>query len=504
MGKRIVHAGLVMLLLGLGLYGSGHTLDVQRERGDVNGDGAIDVLDAVQAIHIVLGTSPSPSGEELWAADCNGDGEVSVLDVLGIVNVILEIGTCVSSCDELDCDDGNPCTEDYCDSVLVQCRHEPLEDGTPCDDGDPHTENDMCIDGICGGTPRSLEEELQEALDIVSESKGVLGAAVAVQIPGHDVWVGTVGTSFDTTLIERDMIFSIASITKSFVATVILRLAEEGVLTLEDSLHQWLPANPNIDSTVTVRQLLNHTSGIHSYAWDVNMYFLDNPEKIWTPEEIITTLVEEPYFPPGTSFHYSNTNYILLGMIIRQATGSEVSTQLRNHILNPLGLNHTFLGIEEEIIGEIAHGWEDIDGDGQQEDLSMYSRNAFNSLLWTCGGMYSSAEDLVIFSRALFEGDLLTQSSLDQMLDFYPYPPDPDLGYGLGICIIANFIPGVRAIGHTGGIYGYVSSMVYMPDYEAHISVTVNASRYSNSPNELIANALAEVVMHHLGDEMTE
>ncbi|UCE17680.1 MAG: dockerin type I repeat-containing protein, partial [Gemmatimonadota bacterium] len=80
--KRIVHAGLAMLLFGLGLYGSAYTWDIQRERGDVNGDGAINVLDAVLTVNIVLGTSPPPSGEELWAADCNGDGGANVLDVL--------------------------------------------------------------------------------------------------------------------------------------------------------------------------------------------------------------------------------------------------------------------------------------------------------------------------------------------------------------------------------------------------------------------------------------
>lgn len=344
----------------------------------------------------------------------------------------------------------------------------------------------------------TLSQELQDTMEAVSESEGILGATAAVQIPDHDLWIGTVGTSFNSTPIEKDMIFSIASVTKSFVAALILKLAEEGILSIDDSLHQWLPTYPKIDNTITMRQLLNHTSGIHSFSWDENMFFLVNPDKIWTPEEIITTLIDEPYFAPGTSFQYSNTNYILLGMIIKQATGSDVSTQLRNHILNPLGLNRTFLGMEEEIIGEIAHGWEDIDGDGQQEDLSMYSRNSFNSLLWTCGGMYSTAEDLVKFSMGLFQGDLLTQNSLNQMLDFYPYPPDPSLGYGLGICIISNFLPGERAIGHTGGIYGYVSRMIYLPDYEVYISVTVNASLYSNRPDELISNALAEVVINQL------
>ncbi|UCE19664.1 MAG: amidohydrolase family protein [Gemmatimonadota bacterium] len=158
MKKRVFHTGLVVLLIGFAVSVSAQIVSAQTERGDVNGDGAINVLDAIQTVNIVLGTSPPPSNEELWAADCNGDGLANVLDVLGIVNVVLETSTCVSSCEELDCDDGNPCTEDYCDSLLVQCQHDPHDPGTPCDDDDPCTENDVCDNGICRGIPKDCEE----------------------------------------------------------------------------------------------------------------------------------------------------------------------------------------------------------------------------------------------------------------------------------------------------------------------------------------------------------
>ena len=143
MKKRAFHTGLVVLLIGFVVSVSSRILSEQRERGDVNGDGVVNILDALQKVNIILGTSPPPSEEDLWAADCNGDGVANVLDALGIVNLILEIGTCVSSCDEMDCDDGNPCTEDYCDSLLVQCQHDSLTSELPCDDGDPCV--DVCI-----------------------------------------------------------------------------------------------------------------------------------------------------------------------------------------------------------------------------------------------------------------------------------------------------------------------------------------------------------------------
>ncbi|UCE17790.1 MAG: amidohydrolase family protein [Gemmatimonadota bacterium] len=158
MKKRVFRAGIVVLLIGFVVSVSSQIMSGQRERGDVNDDGEVNILDALRTVNIVLGTSPPPSEEDLWAADCDGNGEADVLDALGIVNLILGMGTCVSSCDEVDCDDGNPCTEDYCDSLLVQCRHDLLDPGTPCDDGDPCTENDACADGICQGMPKDCDE----------------------------------------------------------------------------------------------------------------------------------------------------------------------------------------------------------------------------------------------------------------------------------------------------------------------------------------------------------
>ena len=158
MKRRVLRAGVVVLLTGFVVSVSSQMVSAQRERGDVNGDGEVNILDALQTVNILLGTSPPPSEEDLWAADCNGDGGADVLDALGIVNFILGIDACVSSCEELNCDDSNPCTEDYCDSLLVQCKHDPLGSGDPCDDDDPCTENDVCYNGICQGTPRDCEE----------------------------------------------------------------------------------------------------------------------------------------------------------------------------------------------------------------------------------------------------------------------------------------------------------------------------------------------------------
>ncbi|UCE19174.1 MAG: hypothetical protein JSV84_02165 [Gemmatimonadota bacterium] len=153
MKKCYIIAGTIVLLFCLRFFVSAQLFDNDRTKGDVNGDGVVNILDAIRSVEIVLGIQSPPSQDELWAADCNGDEQINVLDVLGVVNVALEIGTCLSSCEELDCDDGNPCTEDYCDSLLIRCVHNSLPSGMSCDDGDPCTENDICQNGICVGTP---------------------------------------------------------------------------------------------------------------------------------------------------------------------------------------------------------------------------------------------------------------------------------------------------------------------------------------------------------------
>jgi len=163
MKKRAVVAGLITLMLGIVFLVSAQLVTRTIVKGDVNGDGAINIVDAIWTINIILEIpypEPPASEEEICAADVNGDGNVNVLDVLLIVNVILypDDFHFVSSCDELDCDDSNTCTQDYCDPLCIQCRHTNLSSGTPCDDGNLCTENDQCVDGNCQGTLKDCDD----------------------------------------------------------------------------------------------------------------------------------------------------------------------------------------------------------------------------------------------------------------------------------------------------------------------------------------------------------
>jgi len=321
-------------------------------------------------------------------------------------------------------------------------------------------------------------EELQKVLDNNLETYSGTGVSAAVVFPDQDTWLGTSGVSFGTTAITPDMLFGIGSVTKTYMAALCLQLAEEGVFSLDDSLHKWLPDYPKIDNSITIRQLLINSSGIHNVTDNTSLWdavFVD-PSKMWTPDEVISNFLEEPYSSPGTGWFYSNTNYILLGKIINEATGAAVSAELRRRFWGPLGLNSTYLEVEEILPANIAHGWFDLYGDGIVDDVSLISETGIYSVLWTSAAIFSTAEDLANWSSVLFQGNVLSQSSLDQMLtSYYILPGTTDVGLGMGVYLIGhnNYI-GVRLVGYTGRTFGYLASIFFVPDYNISVAVIIN------------------------------
>lgn len=340
-----------------------------------------------------------------------------------------------------------------------------------------------CTQPVATSTPTSESElpfaqELQDALESGLEKYGGKGISAAVIVPGYRIWVGVSGVSHGTTPISPDTLFSAGSITKNFTAATIHQLAEEGVLTLDDPLHKWLPDYPNIDNTITIRQLLNHTSGIYNMTENSEYWnaVLASTARFWSPEDILTTFVLEPYFAKGTDWHYSNPSYILLRMIIVEATGSEISTEFRNRFWKPLGLTGTFLVLEETLPDNTAHGWWDVDGDGVYDEHSVLPITSFYSGLG--GGVFSTAEDLAKWSQALYhEGRVLRPQSLDAMLAFHsPTPGEPLVdGYGLGVVRFSpELFNDMEVWGHGGNAPGYAAASLYLPDYGVSIGLATN------------------------------
>lgn len=331
------------------------------------------------------------------------------------------------------------------------------------------------------GFDPTLAAQLQAVLSEELSKQRLKGLSAAVIVPGQGLWQGASGLSGPSSsdVMRADMRFAIASIKKTFVAALVLRLAEEGVLSLDDSLHQWLPTFPFINSNLTLRQLLSHTSGIYNYTehrsfW--NTLWTDT-QRVWMPEEILRHFIAAPVFVPSSRFGYSNTNFLLLSMVVRAVTGSSVSSLYRTRFMSPLNLTGTFVGAEEEVLGDLAHTWADHNGDGELEDIHNKVGPSMYTLLWPF--MYSTAEDLAKWAEALYGGQLLNASSMNEMLNFTPVSLNPNwTGYGLG-AMRYNF-EGEELWGHSGLLPGLRSISAYSPTMGVSISVLVNQEDFGS------------------------
>ena len=354
------------------------------------------------------------------------------------------------------------------------------------------------------GTHLPPAGELQNILDIGLLATGGTGVSAAIRVKENEQWIGASGMSDETAgeEIRPAMLFDIASAGKTFTAAVVLQLADEGKLSLDDPLHRWLPEYKHIDNTATIRQLLNHTSGI-SHFTEHDQYWVavfGNLDSLWSPEDILA-YTPEAHTPPGTTFHYSSTNYVLLGLIIEKATESSLSAELRDRLFIPFELRNTYTPLESKVSapGVMAHGHYDIDRDGELDDVGLLSRRSIFSSVWASGPVVSSAEDLALWAESLFNGDVLAQESLDQMLDFHrPTPGEPFLsGYGLGACELrSEFFGGTRVWGHLGLQPGFMTAMLYFPDYSASMAVLINDNNESTITR--IAVGLWDAVKAHL------
>lgn len=286
-----------------------------------------------------------------------------------------------------------------------------------------------------------LPEDLIQALDVAlkdTRTSEVPGAAAAILSPAGN-WFGASGVSdvANSTPLQPDDLFEIGSITKTFVATTMLQLVEEGQLSLEDTLREWLPAGvtdmvPNADD-ITIEQILRHTSGVADYFDVLIQQALSNPTLFlqdWQPQQLVDLIDGlEPSFAPGESWQYSNTNYILAGLVIESVTGNNVAAEIRDRILTPLNLHDTFFAEEEERNGGYIKGYWDFDSNGTLDDLSITNL----SWAWATGAMISNTADLAGFFKGLFKGDLLQPETLASMLDTIPVDSPNYDSYGLGI-----------------------------------------------------------------------
>jgi D-alanyl-D-alanine carboxypeptidase len=344
-----------------------------------------------------------------------------------------------------------------------------------------------------------VEDQMQNVLDKGIAKHDVNGVSATVIFPDGKIWNGVSGISHDTVPMDPNMVFAIGSVTKNFIAALVLSLAEDDVLSLDDPVSKWLPSYAHVDGNITIRQLLNHTSGLYMF-WDNQEIWDDliaDRTKYFTPDEVLE-YIKEPDFEAGEGWRYSNTNYLLLAMIINEATGSNLSTELNNRLYRPLGLTDFYLSQEETIpADQQAHVYSD-NWDGPIRDVTFLPRTSHESIGYGSSGIFTTSENLARWSHALFEGRILEEQSMNEMLTFVEFKPVANMrAYGLGVQeFIKKISFGERAIGHGGGNIGTTTYMVYLPDHQVSIVVMINA--FPNKSAEAILKGLTKVVLKDL------
>jgi D-alanyl-D-alanine carboxypeptidase len=272
--------------------------------------------------------------------------------------------------------------------------------------------------------------------------------------------------------------FRIGSVTKTFVSTVMLQLSAEGSVDLDAPIERYLPGLIPGGQNITVRQLLNHTSGIYSYT---DALIPATPEGFlrirfnrYTPRGLVAiAAAHPPYFPPGTGWHYSNTNYVLAGLIIERVTGRPYGEAVTRRVIRPLGLHDTSVpGTRTAIAGPHAHGYLLVGTEPDQRPVDTSELNP--AIAFSAGEMISSTKDLNTFFAALLRGRLLPPAQLAQMKTTINLGPGS--GYGLGI--ERDELPcGVTLWGHGGGIPGYATITEHTADGGTQLSSSLNPLR---------------------------
>ncbi len=319
--------------------------------------------------------------------------------------------------------------------------------------------------------------------------QAVLDKYTALGLPGisalirdqHGVWVGASGKADISKNIDMApcTVSKAASLTKTFIATLVLKLAEEGKLGLDDPLSKWLPEkvlnNLKNARESTIRQLLNHTTGIADVIEDNAFYLavLNNPPRKWTPEELLEFVYgDAPEFAPGGGVSYSNTNYLLLAMVINRVTGQDHAQVLREKVLDPLGLDQSFYYWHENLPSNIAQGYFDLYNNGTIVNVTNFNTGSGNGY----GGLYSNVYDLQVFIEALVrDKTLLSANSLEQMLTFGE--PEGTTNKRIGLGIFKDFLdraPDQFAYGHRGRDLGYTGDMFWFPNQDYTMVYLIN------------------------------
>ena len=349
----------------------------------------------------------------------------------------------------------------------------------------------------------ALETALQLKLDEWHKAGNFPGATLGVVLANGESFALAVGFSnreTKTSMKPTDRMLA-GSVGKTFAAATALQLVQEGKIGLDDKIEkylgreEWFSRLPNAKD-ITVRQLMNHTSGLVRYEFKEQFTkdLTASPEKVWKPAELVAYLLDEkPPFEAGKGWNYSDTNYIVLGMIIEKVTGKKFYDEANRRLLKRLKLTDTIPQGGPRLKGVVQGYAGPNNRFGGTDAMIVDGKFVINPQFeWTGGGYASTAQDLARWAKMIYEGKAFSPNLLPQVLDGVPAPMlGRETKYGLGVIIRKTTLG--TSYGHSGFFPGYMTDIMYFPEHKVAIAVQVNTS-VGRSLGKPLTRVLAEAM----------
>ncbi|MFT0716585.1 serine hydrolase domain-containing protein [Flagellimonas lutimaris] len=339
----------------------------------------------------------------------------------------------------------------------------------------------------CNSSVQKLDSPLVQSIDnIVApyiNSNGP-GLSLLVMEKGEELISKGYGLASLELNVENDpeMIYKIGSLTKQFTATAILKLEEDGKLSIKDDIRKYLPDYPDHGYKITIENLLNHTSGIPSFTDRSDISDIEKTEL--TPNQLIALFKEEPLeFPSGEKYSYSDSGYVLLGLLIERLSGVTYEKYITQNLFSKAELNNTFCDNPEKLIMNRVPGYT-LDSLGFKPAQYMTMKVPF-----AAGNLISNVNDLYTWTKTLHKGEIISKEQLSKMFTSAQVTSGEYTGYGFGTFV--KTFADQRVYFHDGWIYGFISSQFYFPESDIFIAVMSNST--SIDSHEIASKIIAEL-----------
>ncbi|MFE0351371.1 serine hydrolase domain-containing protein [Streptomyces griseoluteus] len=340
-----------------------------------------------------------------------------------------------------------------------------------------------------------VNRQIDDAVQRVMREADVPGVTVGIWTPDKGSYVRSFGVADKSSKrpMSPDLYMRIGSETKTFTVTALLQLVDRGKVELDDPIGRYIDGVPGGDR-ISLRQLADMRSGLFNYSEDPDFFkaLTSDPQRSFTPQQLLDYAFRHPVqFEPGAKFQYSNTNLILLGLVVEQQSGQRLGDYIQQHVLDPAGMKHTLFPEGSEFPKPHAQGYTNQTADGKVAETAGWNP----SWGWAAGAMVSNLEDMRVWSRTVATGRfpdgerMITPATQRQRL-LTPPTGYPGAGYGLGIFNVQGWI------GHNGSLPGYESLTVYLPSARTSLVVLLNTdiAHDGQEPSTLFGRAVTKVI----------